>query len=502
MAKAKAQVPDLVETALKTMTPAQAMTYFSKLYAANGDVKSLKACVNVLKYLTDDTRVFCGTITSMLARMFIRQGEDKTGAFGKLRTQKIAPLYHGVVEAAARQLALPSKKVNSGEIRRVIIVTDQYLDPPHSPSVVALALAQLLGQLPNITCQILDTRKHGPGQDSMFHPQFNANVHQDDQGRAAHPHTRHYKGVDVPIDFTAQGGAGLDKLQDTLNKIRDFDPDVIIAIGDANIALDLAARSYPTVQWHNVQHQHLSSGHVQVYLAAEPPKQNIDWGKLGLHTPVHVPKNFHTDEIEDHTHSSHRRDLGIDDDDFVFAIVGNRLPAEMTFEFQRMLARILAHTPRGRVMTIGARTLTLAPELKQYLSQITMLPPTPHLRSTIAMADAFLNPPRQGGGGGAHRAVLEGVPVLTLKGCDVSVHNPDGAVDTLDELERLCIDIIDDEALWERQLTLQNESADAFARDNPPEHSAQRLLERCKLAQDLFVDLAQAKTEPQREIAR
>jgi hypothetical protein len=42
------------------------------------------------------------------------------------------------------------------------------------------------------------------------------------------------------------------------------------------------------------------------------------------------------------------------------------------------------------------------------------------LTDVIAMTDLFVNPPRQGGGGGAARAFAVGVPVVTFPNCDVS----------------------------------------------------------------------------------
>jgi glycosyltransferase involved in cell wall biosynthesis len=42
------------------------------------------------------------------------------------------------------------------------------------------------------------------------------------------------------------------------------------------------------------------------------------------------------------------------------------------------------------------------------------------LTDVIAVTDLFVNPPRQGGGGGALRALAVGVPVVTYPDCDVS----------------------------------------------------------------------------------
>ena len=56
-----------------------------------------------------------------------------------------------------------------------------------------------------------------------------------------------------------------------------------------------------------------------------------------------------------------------------------------------------------------------------------------------------MNPPRQGGGGGAARAQAVGKPVVSLKHCDVeAVSGKDFCCDTLDEMatviKRYCTD--------------------------------------------------------------
>lgn len=59
-------------------------------------------------------------------------------------------------------------------------------------------------------------------------------------------------------------------------------------------------------------------------------------------------------------------------------------------------------------------------------SHIRFLGEQKRLQGAIAMTDLFVNPPRVGGGAGAHLALLEGIPIITLKNCDVASLAGDG----------------------------------------------------------------------------
>ncbi|HEY0835868.1 MAG TPA: hypothetical protein VGE72_18335, partial [Azospirillum sp.] len=105
------------------------------------------------------------------------------------------------------------------------------------------------------------------------------------------------------------------------------------------------------------------------------------------------------------------------------------------------------------------------------------------IRAFYARVGAFLNPPRQGGGGSAAFAIGEGVPVVTLGWGDVaSVAGPDfHAADRARYVERAAALYADTE-FRKAQSVLAKARYDTVV---DRRHSVQRLLDYCEEARRL-----------------
>ena len=115
-----------------------------------------------------------------------------------------------------------------------------------------------------------------------------------------------------------------------------------------------------------------------------------------------------------------KQSLGFEKDDFVIAIVGNRLDDEMDGEFMRVMQEIAGREGRCHFMVIGSCHRDFAAYSLE--GRVKNLGYQEDLTGVMMAADLFLNPVRAGGGGSAVRAVSVDVPVVTLPGCDVAMN--------------------------------------------------------------------------------
>lgn len=113
-----------------------------------------------------------------------------------------------------------------------------------------------------------------------------------------------------------------------------------------------------------------------------------------------------------------KEDFGIPDDAFVICMVGNRLNDEISEEFEKMLEEAAGKSDRIYFVFIGKCKEKFLGNLEK--ERVKYLGFREDLVDVIKVTDLFVNPPRQGGGGGAVRAFSVGVPVITLPYCDVA----------------------------------------------------------------------------------
>ena len=124
-----------------------------------------------------------------------------------------------------------------------------------------------------------------------------------------------------------------------------------------------------------------------------------------------------------------RTDYDIPETAFCISIVGNRLSSDCTDKFLRLVAGAWEQECDIYVIFIGPTNEKFQKKVQREMgdaSHIRFLGEQKRLQGAIAMTDLFVNPPRVGGGAGAHLALLEGIPIITLKNCDVASLAGDG----------------------------------------------------------------------------
>lgn len=145
-----------------------------------------------------------------------------------------------------------------------------------------------------------------------------------------------------------------------------------------------------------------------------------------------------------------RKDLGIPERSFVLSVVGNRLDDEISLEFVKMLRKLAGHSEIFHIVLVGECSEGVLEGIDR--ERYTCLGFRKDLVDVLAMTDLFVNPPRQGGGGGAARAFAVGVPVVTYPDCDVSnVTGPDFCCQSLEEMRGLIERYANDSDFYKKQ---------------------------------------------------
>lgn len=131
---------------------------------------------------------------------------------------------------------------------------------------------------------------------------------------------------------------------------------------------------------------------------------------------------------------------------FHVCIMGNRLDNELDDKMLEVIRRLALQVPETDMVFIGK-----CPGTEEKLSDIKdrcrFLGYVERCEDAVGACSMFLNPPRTGGGGGGYMAIKRGIPVYTLKDCDVAScvgkefeHN---SFDELIPFVRKCIDDIE-----------------------------------------------------------
>ncbi len=138
-----------------------------------------------------------------------------------------------------------------------------------------------------------------------------------------------------------------------------------------------------------------------------------------------------------------RSSFGLKKEDFVAVIIGNRLDYELSDGFLAAMDRLIQRFGM-HFLIIGkisdTKRITNAVKNKQNLHFAGHLK---DVQCAIRLADIYCNPPRQGGGRSGFEALVNAVPVITLKYGDVYYTCGDEfAVDRLEDYEQKIEEIL------------------------------------------------------------
>ncbi|MEM7569631.1 MAG: glycosyltransferase [Pseudomonadota bacterium] len=235
--------------------------------------------------------------------------------------------------------------------------------------------------------------------------------------------------------------------------LRDFRPNGIVTLGPGNVVLEAMVSGPRCLALPHVNEVPLSAMH---NLAVTEPPSPLGMRLLGR---AGVPASQLTQfppayRLPVHSASVDRESLGVAQDAFVFAIVGMRLENDLTPAFLAMLADIAAQVPSAHFLLVGplANTDIVTQAAGDLAPRTTILGVRPDVLDILQVCDAYLNPPRQGGGTSAAWALSQGLPVVTLRDGDVAgISGEDFCVDDASDFVFRAAALASNKALYSAQ---------------------------------------------------
>lgn len=316
---------------------------------------------------------------------------------------------------AARFAIRPVRKAaRLGPIRRACLVTNQFLGERHQPSRDVFDYAWRLREEQGVETVIVNANLMPLKVEALFFPPIIAEIEESYEGG------RRLCMWDKVVPVVSFTGRAFDaaKLRMIAQTIEDADPDVLIAFGGSNIVVDLFAGARPTVCLPT------TSGVTLTLADCLLGYDGTDW-TLGLDELYREPfarrfRPFTLGFAIPPTNPETAGDFGLTGASFVFAIVGTRLDTEVDESFLALVDDIL-DTRAGSVAVFAGGVESLPQWIPRCRNaeRMRVLGHVNDIRAFYRRTGAFLNPPRQGGGGSAGFALAEGVPVVTFGAGDV-----------------------------------------------------------------------------------
>lgn len=332
-------------------------------------------------------------------------------------------------------------QIRAGTPQRVALVTNQFTWPMHQPSRDAFDYARRLRETGGCEVLLINANLLPTAPFCAFVPPFVASMTPELAG------TRMIgeEGATVRIWSSMERTLSAEKIGGLVETVEEFDADLVISFGGSVLAADLFAGVRPTLCIPTTSGLTISEADLLLTFEEGDPTAGLPAEYRDCFARRLRPFRFGY-TAPPAPAAARRGDFGLPEDGFLFVVVGARLGLEVDRAFVAALDRLLDACPGALVAFAGAED-GLVPLLDgaRHGGRMYRLGFVQEIRALYRLAGAYLNPPRQGGGGSAAYALAEGVPVVTTAHGDVAaVAGPEACVPDLDALvaraARLCQD--------------------------------------------------------------
>lgn len=365
------------------------------------------------------------------------------------------------------------EKCNRNE-KDIVIITEQLMDIRHAPTRIVLetirVLIKFLGY--NVTLMLCPSNKPVP-LDLWHNCGCIMNALQDVEDEEWI--MLKYKDVRVKVcQFQLQEDY-ITKYKRMLHLIYDINPIFVYNLGTVNPMADLAGFFTSVVAEGMTKNYPFSVSEIIIKSEKEDEDTEMMYEKYLCDNQKKICMNKPFPVMYDESKEKHTRNMyGMNENEFIIAIVGNRLDTEVDEEFISMMKEVVAKCDNLSFAIIGE-----AEELKTRMDgilkdRVYWLGYCDKLINTYEVVDLYLNPKRIGGGWSSAIAMRAGVPVVTLPDCDVALWTgEDFVVNNYDEMVKMIIRYVSDRAFYEQQKIL--------AKDKNAESSEQEIIDYVQL---------------------
>ena len=311
-----------------------------------------------------------------------------------------------------------NRSIPFSRTNKVVILTRQFLIPPHAPTVDALNFARSLIEDFGKDVMIVSSSEYSHARDGAIVPAVLGATVPDYKGGVK---TIGTNGHSLPFLMCGDGVFGENSVIQGIQAIDAFSPEMILCISAPSLLAEpFHERSfcfiYPTGRGVPLTNHCF-------FHTWDPPddemQEILDQENL---RDRHLFAQHPGFETKPASEALTRHQFGIPDDAFLFVIVGARLSRDVDDRFLRLLVKICDH-PKAHFAFAGNFD-TFEEEVGKYPAlrgRTTYLGFQPDMMGVYHIADSYINPNRNGGGSAIVYALQAGVPALSLSSGDAGM---------------------------------------------------------------------------------
>jgi glycosyltransferase involved in cell wall biosynthesis len=380
-------------------------------YAATGEAEAMKASIRAaLDEEAADVGVAMNTLYQIGRLAF-------TGEFGPevlAETFDYETRHRHWLRLVALAERVAEGRLGGGPFssnERVLVLIDQFLQPPHAPTRDALEYGRLF-QDRGREVMIASSCAYGQQLYSAVMPGTRCVVN----GALSATTTLTFEGREYRYHQPASGRFNNQTLIETLAAVEAFDPALVLTIGGQSLVGELLAQRRLVVQYPTFSG--LPTTKALRFFMWGPPtaEEQALMDRLGLGDRYLFSQHpgFETPE---RTASLTRAQFAIPDEAFVFAVVGMRLDIDVGDDFLELMREIRGRRPNAHFAFIG--------DFEGFQARIgadpTLAGAASHLGfhsdiiAALELCDAYVNPTRRGGGSAIVHAIVARLPALSVK---------------------------------------------------------------------------------------
>ncbi len=362
----------------------------------DGHPDNLTACAS--SFMSLATMVFDDTessdVTSIIDRRVFRSLFEK-------KLKRVMELY----DLLAKNRSVPFSRNG-----KVVVLTRQFLNPAHAPTLDAINFAIMLIEDFGKDVMIVASSEISNIGDGAIAPGVLAPMVPEYTGGLKY---MDMYGHSIPFIVCGDGAFGDGAVEQGIVVIDKFMPEMILCVSAPSvIAEPFHNRSfcfiYPTGRDVPI------TNHCYFHTRDQPDDEMnhiLAQDKLG---DLHLFSQHPGFDVKPLSNGLTRKQFGIPEDVFLFAVVGQRLSQDVDDCFLQLLGHICAH-PKAHIAFAGNfdnydDKVGQHPALR---GRMTYLGFQPDIMGVYHISDAYLNPTRKGGGSAIVYALQAGLPVLS-----------------------------------------------------------------------------------------
>ena len=337
------------------------------------------------------------------------------------------------------------RRYEEREKKRIIIATEQMLAINHAPTLLVLNCALQLKKYLGYEVVILETPNNPQCEGVVWHNELfmNTTAEKPDMVYTEYMGER-FNIFQVPMTENAA-----EVYSELLNMVYELNPLFIFSVGVLNPIVDILGNVTTVVARNLIVDMPVSDCQIMTECCGKENSEKIyydeEYGQVVYSTKYDLPMNREHNEVE-----VKRSDYSYGEDEFLIAIVGNRLDMEIDEEFIQLMKRVSDYSERVRFVIIG-NTENLERKFDEAeLYNVYYMGYCMNLKSTYKIFDLYMNPFRKGGGHSSVIAMEAGLPAVTLDGGDVALGVGEKFVShSVEEMYNTICRYLDDEAFCE-----------------------------------------------------